>query len=315
LNNFTLIFSFYCNSAARRKYLNFCIQSIQRSNKNNNFKVLVVDGSDPCNHGLNKNLFHNFQNLTMIHDEEKNPISRLHNHMKKIDTKYCLKILEDCLFIDYDFSKIITNDISLLETKSENTVIQYPTLIDENINIINNILVYKKKIQMPFKFFKGAIMYYPRLLDRLHHNYLCNNILYNTNFLKKHLLHYSKICSGHAAAESDRFDKLFGIKYNSELKIAKIIKLINKTLFKSRLILETLITENYEKGVVLHIGYESTELDYFDNPDRVVVKENKGCESSTLANLEKISSLLKNETLIICEMGSDKKISFNNNVN
>ena len=143
---------------------------------------------------------------------------------------------------------------------------------------------------------------------------ICNNILYNTNFLKKHLLHYSKICSGHAAAESDRFDKLFGIKYNSELKIAKIIKRFHKSLFKSKLIFETLITENYVNGVVLHIGYESTELDYFDNPDRVVVKENKGCESSTLANLEKISSLLRNETLIICEMGSNKKISFNNNV-
>lgn len=313
MSDFTLIFSFYCNSISRRKYLNFCIQSILRNERNLNVRVFVVDGSDEPNHKQNIKLFRKFKNIKIIHDEEVNPILRLSKHMDMVETEYCFKILEDCLFVDYDLTNIISQDIKVLQKNHANVVIQYPTLIDENINVINNCLYYKK----PENYFSNgnefSIGFYSRLLERAHHNYLCNNILYNTNFLKRHLRHYSKICSGHAAAESDRFDKLFFSKYNSDTKFSKLIKLFHSKIFGSNVIRETLVSENYETGAVIHIGYESTELDYFDNPDRVY-KENSGViGASTLANLEKLSGLLRNEILTISEMEKDEQVSFNNN--
>lgn len=315
MTDVTLLFCFFCESKSRRKYLDFCIQSIiHSSNNNKKLPVLVIDGSSYSHYLKNRELFACFENCDIIHDTEINPIVRLDNHLNSIQTEFTLKLLEDCLFLDFNWVETLEIDTLLLSTENENCVVQYPTWPEDQVAAREDTIVC---INRPKKYNlrnNNGLRYYNRNSERNHHNYLCNNILYKTQFLRRHIKHYSTICSSHSAAESDRLDKIFSRTILSNGFISKITKSLNKFIFSKKLIGKTLISETYDKGAVVHIGYESTEERYFDNPDRKIISASSASTHSVLESIRSISHLLNSTNIMVRIQNAKRKYSFDHNL-
>ena len=315
MSDVTILFCFFCESNSRRKYLDFCIQSIiHSSSKNRYLPILVIDGSSYSHYLKNRELFSSFKNCEIIHDTELNPIVRLDNHLNSIQTEFTLKLLEDCLFLDFNWGETLQVDALLLSTEKENCVVQYPTWPEDQVIAREDTIVCLNRPKSYNLCNKNGIRYYNRIAERDHHNYLCNNILYKTRFLRKHIKHYATICSSHSAAESDRVDKIFSRAILSNSFISKFTKFINKVIFSKKLISKTLISETYKKGAVVHIGYESTEENYFDNPDRKIVSDASSSMHSVLESIRSISHLLNSKNIMVRIQNGKRKYSFDHNL-
>ena len=95
-----------------------------------------------------------------------------------------------------------------------------------------------------------------------------------------------------------------------------MMKIAHKILFSKNLISQTLVTENYSEGVVLHIGYESTEGSYFDNPDRQLVNEpSQNSTVSYLKSIKQLEHLLQQSNLKIGIKNESKEYCLSDNIN
>lgn len=312
----TILFCFFCESDARRKYLDYCLQSLIRSADENQYlQILAIDGSNEHNYLQNKKLFSEFKNCTLVHDVEVNPILRMVKHLGSIKTDYTFKLLEDCIFHNYDWGQLLELDMELLETRKNNCVIQYPTLPTDHIEVRDGRVICHSEDEREYSHIGNSIGFIDRITERIHHNYLCNNVLYKTSFLKTHIEHYANVCSTHSAAESDRFDNIFSKSLLGNRILFKFTRVMHKLIYRKRLISQNLVTENCEKGTVLHIGYESTESTHFDNPDRrLVAGSSSQPQTSFIKSIEKLALLLKESSLKIEVNHETTEYCFSDNV-
>ena len=65
------------------------------------FPIIVIDASSPSYSKKNKALFSNFSNLVYINDTEINPFRRCNKYLSLIKTKFVLRLLEDCAYINF----------------------------------------------------------------------------------------------------------------------------------------------------------------------------------------------------------------------
>jgi hypothetical protein len=291
----TIMFSYLCESDPRRAYLLACINSLFKDDGNAivRWPILVVDGSDSENFKLNRALFPESANLTHIHDETENPIERISNHLDKINTKFVLRLLEDCIYLGFGDLSCFSTDASLLDALQDVDAVQYP-LVESNIltkkgktiNYIPNEFVSKKTIKTC-----NLIKYYDREEERIIHPYLCHNIMYRTSFFRKHIRHYAKHCTGHNFAETSIFQHGFISSFEKIMlpKKRNIIRLVHKLMYREYVLKSIIVSETMEVRNILHIGYESTESGNRDNPARESVGSGPAT-SSVLTPIEIFSN-------------------------
>lgn len=114
-NSITLLFSFYAVNSQRRSYISACLKCINEGllkQKNNQFKILALDWSPKKESAKNiKVFFSKISNLKIeyINDETPHLIDRINNHLNKINSRYVLRLLEDCIFRTINLVNGLTN--------------------------------------------------------------------------------------------------------------------------------------------------------------------------------------------------------------
>ena len=293
IKEFTLLFSFFCESEIRRKYLDLCVKSLFEKMENYEIPVLVIDGSSK-NHLLkNKEVFKNIYNLTYIEDSEKNQLKRIANNINFVQTKYLFRVLEDCVFINFNCNYIY-KDIIVMEFDTQLNAIQYPILNEQSYRIENDTIYYN-----PINFDKKNIFKikdrkcYDRSDEIKIYYYLCNNLLYETNFFKKHTKLFSDYFYYHNSAESLNPDKGL-ISFLGHSKLARFItKILFLFFFKSKILKRIYVTETINLLDVLHIGYESTETNILSNPERELSSKQADGTFSVIKNLKIFSNITR----------------------
>jgi hypothetical protein len=289
--DFTIFFTFVCNGEIRRKYMEVALKTLFNTIDTHSVPVIVVDASSKGEAKKNHQLFHNLKNLEYIYDDEVNPFTRCSKYLHLIKTKFVLRLLEDCAYINLakDNFFYIKHDISLMNRNKEINVIQYP-IIDEQKFIVKGNTVYYLSTRFEDKVLLNddGYVYYDRSQERKIYHYLCNNILYRTNFFLKHWKYIASKYENHSGAESgdisNRFYKLLlKIKYLSSVA-RLVVRLIEKTVYSKSIINNIIVTEAMLEADVVHIGYESTEANINSNSVREVNSSQEG-SISTLSNL------------------------------
>ena len=203
-----------------------------------------------------------------INDKEVNPFERCKKYLHLIETPYVLRLLEDCAYINLgkdDFA-FIQNDISLMGRNKEINVIQYPIIDEQNFTMKGNTVHYPS-IKFEDKIWHDDDLwpYYDRSKEEKIYHYLCNNILYRTDFFIKHWNYIGSKYTNHNSAEASKpanslFKFFFGRKYfYSPGQI--YYRCYEKLFHPSEIISNIVITKTMVEADVIHIGYYSTEDD------------------------------------------------------
>ncbi len=290
--DFTIFFTFFADGDIRRKYIEIALRTLFDKNYKD-VPVIVIDASSADYSKKNKNLFSGFSNLTYIHDEEVNPFKRCEKYLHLITTPFTLRLLEDCAYINLgkDNFLFINNDISLMRRNKKINVIQYPIIDEQKFTVQGNTVYYPStKFEDKVLLDDEGYAYYDRSQERRIYHYLCNNILYRTNFFLKHWKYIASKYDNHSSAESgDRSNSFYKflskIKYLSSLT-RLFVRLIEKTLYSKSIISNIFITETMLKAEVVHIGYYSTEVNSSSNVVRQLAGSNPEGTVSVLQNLK-----------------------------
>jgi hypothetical protein len=296
-NDFTIFFTFYSNSAVRRKYIEIALSTLFNHSDLLAVPIFVIDGSSEEDSIKNRALFSHASNLTYIHDTEINPFLRCNKHLHKINTKYVLRLLEDCAYINLagiDFCNI-KNDISLMESRPDICVVQYPIINEQQFTVDGSTLYYPainfddKKMAL-----ENGYRYYNRAQERKHYHYLCNNLLYRSDFLRNHWAYITRNYSSHSTAESGLINsRAFELisRWKPTKAIGKrVVRWIESSFCSDKILSKIVVTETMEKADVIHIGYHSTEQNVEGNHEREKGSNEHGAVS-TLSNLRVFSDI------------------------
>jgi hypothetical protein len=265
--DFTIFFTFFADGDIRRKYIEIALNTLFEE-KLRDVPIIVIDSSSDEYSKKNNSLFFNFSNLTYINDQEINPFKRCKKYLHLIKTPYVLRLLEDCAYINLgkDNFLFIQNDISLLEKNKEINVIQYP-IIDEQKFTVKGNTVHYPSIKFEDKIWHEDDLwpYYDRSKEEKIYHYLCNNILYRTDFFIKHWNYVGSKYTNHNSAEASKpanglFKFFFGRKYFYTLGQI-YYRCYEKLFHPSEIISNIFITKTMVEADVIHIGYFSTEDD------------------------------------------------------
>ena len=107
-------------------------------NQRKQIKIVVIDGSPSLEAKKNEEVFKAEINnviVNYIYDETINPNIRIKNHIEKINSRYVLRLLEDCVFRCETFIDDIISDCETLELLPENSVIIHPFIDTDDIII------------------------------------------------------------------------------------------------------------------------------------------------------------------------------------
>jgi len=265
--DFTIFFTFFADGDIRRKYIEIALNTLFEK-KLKDVPIIVIDSSSDEYSKNNNSLFLNFSNVTYINDKEINPFKRCKKYLHLIKTPYVLRLLEDCAYINLgkDNFLFIQNDISLMEKNKEINVIQYP-IIDEQKFTVKGNTVHYPSIKFEDKIWHDDDLwpYYDRSKEEKIHHYLCNNILYRTDFFIKHWNYVGSKYSNHNSAEASKpanslFKFFFGRKYFYTLGQI-YYRCYEKLFHPNEIISNIVITKTMVEADVIHIGYYSTEDD------------------------------------------------------
>ena len=291
-NDFTIFFTFFADGEIRRKYIEIALKTLFEKN-DKNIPILVIDSSSKNYSKSNKTLFLDFPNLTYINDTEKNPFIRCNKYLHLIKTKYVIRLLEDCAYLnlsDKNFQNI-KNDINLLNRNKAINVIQYPIINEQKFRVEENIVYYPKNNFTNKKLLSDQeYIYYDRSDERKIYHYLCNNILYRTKFFIKHWNFISSRYSNHSSAESGDLKFNFYKSISNYKYLVSIVRLINRYLekifYSECVITNIFITETMKTSDVIHIGYYSTEENSKSNSVRKMDNSKNKGTVSVLQNLK-----------------------------
>jgi len=290
-NDFTIFLTFFADGEIRRKYIEIALKTLFEKN-NKNIPILVIDSSSKNYSRDNKTLFLDFTNLTYINDTEKNPFIRCNKYLHLIKTKFTLRLLEDCAYINLSQNNFINvvNDINLMDRNKKINVIQYPIINEQKFVVKNNTVHYPKTNFSNIKILKdNGYIYYDRSQERKIYHYLCNNLLFRTNFLVKHWNFIASKYNNHSSAEAGdpkfKYYKFF-LKYKYLSSIARIINRYIEKIFNSKSIINNIfITQTMLNADVIHIGYYSTENNSGSN---FVRKMDDGSNEGTVSVLQNL---------------------------
>ncbi len=266
--DFTIFFTFFADGDIRRKYIEIALRTLFDNNNYKDVPIIVIDASSENYSKKNKNLFADFSNVTYINDEEINPFKRCNKYLHLIQTPYTLRLLEDCAYINLGKNNFlfIKNDISFMQRNKSINVIQYPIIDEEEFIVRGNTVYYpSSKFEDKVLLDDEGYVYYDRSQEEKIAHYLCNNILYRTDFFIMHWKYINLKYVNHNSAESskpdsDVFKLLFGRRYFYTL--GQIYYRFYERLFHpSEIISNISITETMIESDVIHIGYYSTEAD------------------------------------------------------
>jgi len=268
MHKFTIFFTFFADGAIRRKYIELAIKPLlEQTDKT--IPIIVVDSSSQIYSVQNKALFSGFSNLIYIHDTEKNPFKRCEKYLSLIKTDFVLRLLEDCVYINLFKNDLISidNDIALMERKKDINVIQYPIINDQKFTIDGYKIFYPKNVVDKSDILEDAgYQYYDRSIERRIYHYLCNNVLYRTDFFIRHWRYIESTYDNHNSAESSKpNNKIFKFLFSRPYawRIGSIFNRYYEKIFYSDSIIKNIyITETMFDSSVVHIGYYSTEAEY-----------------------------------------------------
>ena len=311
-DDFTIFFTFFADGDVRRKYIEIALKTLFVKNLKD-IPIVAIDASSRSYTKKNKDLFLKFSNLTYINDQEVNPFKRCEKYLHYIKTPFILRLLEDCAYINLgkDNFSFIRKDILLMERNKDINVIQYPIIDDQQFILKANTVFY------PPSNFEGKTLmsdsdyvYYDRSQERKIYHYLCNNLLYRTDFFIKHWRYVASKYDNHSSAESgdisnSLYQSLLKIKYVSS--IARLIyRLTEKVIFRNCIIGNIFITQTMLDADVIHIGYYSTEVNSQSNFVREIDSTDKKGTVSVLKNLKVFNDI---ELLNNIHFQSDKSLN------
>tara|TARA_Y100001968_G_C19380037_1_gene729804 strand:+ start:455 stop:1381 length:927 start_codon:yes stop_codon:yes gene_type:complete len=262
----TIIFAFYCNDKFRRKYISACLLSLNeglKSSKNNQIKILAIDGSPEEEAKKNKLVFDreitNVQ-CEYVFDQTEHPNIRIKNNLKKIKSKYVLRLLEDCVYRCNNFVENIINDCNTLDFLPKNSIIVHPFIDTETITVDGQTLSFplpniknKKSIQVI-----NNTRVYNRREDRPHFNFLTgSSVLYKYDFFFKHFEKFSQSGTNLYETDDDLFTFRFLPLFIQRRIPVRIRSEIIKIFLKEFSIQNSYVTESCINFNVIHIGVET----------------------------------------------------------
>lgn len=290
----TILFTFYCDDSFRRKYLRACLKSLNNALKKDDkdqINILVIDGSPLDEVSKNKFVFDNEItqiDVTYEFDNTQNPNKRISNHLKKFKSKYVLRLLEDCVFRCNDFSENIIKDCHTLEFLPKNSIIIYPFIDTDDIEIEDQILKFplpdfetKKSLNIV-----NSRRLYNRREDRPHFNFITTSgVLYKKDFFIKHFNKYGKSSANLYETDDDIYSFRFFPLFIQRLIWVRIRSEIIKFLLNEYVIHHAFVSESCLNFNVIHIGVETLQ----DLPKFTVNSENRS-NKKQLHQLSKFKS-------------------------
>jgi len=312
LSDVTIVFTFYCEGELRRKYLQLCLKSVFGENNTNNISILVIDGSPADDAHKNKKLFGDLQNVEYIIDETLNPFVRCKKHFGKIKTPYVLRLLEDCVYLNFAdvIAEKLVKDIELLEDLPEYDAVQYPIINEQHFRVEGDFCYYP-----PIDFYSkpysetNGNKYYDRGIERKIYSYLCNSLIYRTEFFVAHWTYATLMYKTHNHAEGHKFDHSLWKILNYNRYSRKLGCFLEYIVFRKDMLKKILVPESINDIHVLHIGYYSTEVTV-DSFVEGVRKRVNGLEGvcSMVSRLEKFKDTEQLDRFIFMP---DKKMPLN----
>ena len=285
---FTIFITFYADGEIRRKYIEIALNTLFKNIKKD-IPMIVIDSSSKNEYLKNKKLFSDMSNLEYIHDENVNPFKRCNKYLHLIKTDFILRLLEDCAYVNLSCNNFeyVQKDIGLMKNLPDINVIQYPIINEQEFRTDGNTVYYPainfgdKKIDN----FNGY-KYYDRSQERKKYHYLCNNILYRTDFFKRHWNYITNNYIDHSSAESNRtnsmiFKFFFKFKYTRGIAL-RLVKLKETVFYSDAIITNIVVSETMKQADVIHIGYYSNEINTSSNSVREI------------ANIEGVTSKINN---------------------
>lgn len=262
LNDVTVVFTYYCVGETRRKYLRWCLNGLFGKTNRYKIPVLVVDGSPRKEAGLNKQEFKNLHNVKYFFNEESKPFKRCREIFRKIRTQFVLRILEDCLLLNFskNVKNILLQDMKLLEENHDFEAVYYPFVEESKFKLKGKNFYYEVLDFNNYSLDKfRRIRYYNRLLHIGYYSYLGNSLLYRTKFFIKHWEYMDKIYITQNHAEAGKYDNWCLRIFNFSRKINYITHYL-EYLFFSKYLLNKIAISNSNKIIsAFHLGYYSTD--------------------------------------------------------
>lgn len=166
--------------------------------------------------------------------------------------------------------------------KKNINVIQYSIINEQKFRVKENVVYYPKNNFGNKKLLSDQnYFYYDRSNKRNIYHYLCNNILYKTEFFIKHWNFISSRYFNHSSAESGDLKFKFFKSISNYKYLVSIVRLLNryfeKFFYSDCVINNIFITETMKTSDVIHIGYYSTEENSESNSVRKMHNvKNKG---------------------------------------
>ena len=291
INDFTIFFTYVCENDLRREYIKIALKTLfQSNNEEIDIPIFVIDGSSKKEFSQNKEIFKDIKSLEYIHDEEVNPFKRCNKYIDQIKTKFILRLLEDCAFINFSKNKFkqIKEDMKFLDLHHEIDAVNYPIVDDSKYFFNDNKLYYS-----PINFDRQKVYKTnKRLYYMTRYNYLCNNILYKKKNMLNQWSYLSNNYLTHNDAEAGRINiKLFEfplkIKYLRGVLI-RLIKIFERIFKRKYICRNTAVLDTCFKCDAVHVGYYRSEI----NPEKY---QNNG-NPQELANLSMFNDMhaLKN---------------------
>ena len=175
-------------------------------------------------------------------------------------------------------------------------LIQYPIINEQEFTIQGNSIIYPKT-----NFYEKSLIidsgysYYLRSDERKIYHYLCNNLLYRTNFFVKHWNYFESTYTNHNDAEASiPNNKIFRIFFDRTYfrNIGSwIFRCYEKIYHSSEIIKNIVITQTMAQARIIHIGYYSTETKKDFSAVRGVSRNNHEGISTVLNNLTVFSDI------------------------
>lgn len=263
---FTIFYTFYCDSDVRRKYIEICLKTLFDEGEENEYQILVVDGSPLKDFEKNRNIFRNCKNVMYFHDEEENPFKRCIKYFSHIKTEYVLRLLEDVGFNNNknSFLSLVGEDVEILKNLPAIDVVKYLVVNDCSYRLSGSDLLYEPLglKYMKFHTFKGRKYYDLSQVGWLYH-YFCHNLLYRKSLMERQWLYLADRYLTHNSAEAGNmnirlYSAVSNIRYIRGC-VRLLIRFYEKIFHSDEIIKSVVLTETVDKCDVLHIGYSRVE--------------------------------------------------------
>ena len=254
-------------------------------------------------------LFGALKNVEYIIDETENPFVRCKKHFNKIKTPYVLRLLEDCVYLNFKdvIGDKLIKDMKLLEDLPEFDAVQYPIINEQRFRVEGDYFYYPPIdfYSKPYSEINGT-KYYDRGIERKIYSYLCNSLIYRTEFFIAHWDYATLLYKSHNHAEAHKFDhppwKIFDYNRYSR-PIGRFFEFL---FFRKYMLKKILVPESIDDIHVLHVGYYSTEVDVDSSADVREGVNGIGGVCSTINFLEKFGDVKQLDRFIFTP---DKKMS------